>query len=263
MQLDVDLLVTGGMVVTQNPARQIIAGGAVAIDGSRIVAVGPAMELDTRFESRRRIDSTGRYVFPGLINTHTHLFQTFMKGLGEGLPLYQWIDEITAPSTVAMPPAKTICRPCWVASRRCAAATTPVLNFMYSMPRTDLYRSVAEALGDLGLREVLARGFMHYGEHHGMPLCQLYPVYRALAEWDDLQRELAAPLLSFALAPEIPFAVSRDGLLTLRRYADRHGMLITMHVNENHEDDRATLADYGRRTICPTGRHQTCVTQQL
>ena len=82
-----------------------------------------------------------------------------------------------------------------------------------------------------------------------MPLCQLYPVDRALAEWDDLRVELAAPLLSFALAPEIPFAVSRDGLLALRRYADRHGMLITLHVNENHEDDRATLADYGRRTI--------------
>ena len=26
-------------------------------------------------------------MYPGMINTHTHLFQTFMKGLGEGLPL--------------------------------------------------------------------------------------------------------------------------------------------------------------------------------
>jgi cytosine/adenosine deaminase-related metal-dependent hydrolase len=133
MRGQIDLLVSGGTAVTQNPARGIIAGGAVAIEGSRIVAVGPAMELDTRFEARRRIDASGRYVFPGLINTHTHLFQTFMKGLGEGLPLYQWIDEITAPSTIAM--------------------------------------------------------------------------------------------------------TSRDGIL------------ITIHVNENHEDGRAILADYGRRTI--------------
>ena len=104
MQEHIDLLVSGGAVLTQNPAREIIAGGAVAIDGSRIVAVGPAAELDARYEARRRIDASGRHVFPGMINTHTHLFQTFMKGLGEGLPLYQWIDEITAPSTVAMTP---------------------------------------------------------------------------------------------------------------------------------------------------------------
>jgi 5-methylthioadenosine/S-adenosylhomocysteine deaminase len=249
MQEQIDLLVTGGTVVTQNPAREIIAGGAVAIRGSHIIAVGPAAVLDANYEARRRIDATGRYVFPGLINTHTHLFQTFMKGLGEGLALYEWIDTITAPSTVAMTPREGYLSALLGGIEALRSGTTTVLDFMYSMPRTDLYRSVAAALGDLGLRGVLARGFMDYGEHHGMPLCQLYPVDRALAEWDDLRTELATPLLSFALAPEIPFAVSREGLLALRRYADRHGMLITMHVNENHEDDRATLADYGRRTI--------------
>ena len=184
-----------------------------------------------------------------MINTHTHLFQTFMKGLGEGLPLYQWIDEITAPSTVAMTPREGYLSALLGGIEALRSGTTTVLDFMYSMPRTDLYRSVAEALGDLGLRWVLARGFMDYGEHHGMPLCQLYPVDRALAEWDDLRAELAAPLFSFALAPELPFAVSRDGLLALRRYADRHGLLITMHVHENDLDDRASLADYGRRTV--------------
>jgi 5-methylthioadenosine/S-adenosylhomocysteine deaminase len=117
------------------------------------------------------------------------------------------------------------------------------------MPRVDLYRSVAHALGDLGVRGVLSRGFMDYGEHHGLPLCQLHPVAQALAEWDLLREELAAPLLSFALAPEIPFGVSRDGLLALRRHANERGLLLTMHINENEEDDRAMLADYGQRAV--------------
>lgn len=71
MQEQLALLVSGGTVVAQNPAQNIIAGGAIAIRGSRIVAVGPALELDARYEARRRIDAAGRYVFPGLINTHT------------------------------------------------------------------------------------------------------------------------------------------------------------------------------------------------
>ena len=41
MQEQIDLLVSGGTVVTQNPAREIIAGGAVAIRGSRIAGCGP------------------------------------------------------------------------------------------------------------------------------------------------------------------------------------------------------------------------------
>jgi predicted amidohydrolase YtcJ len=69
VQEQIDLLVSGGTVVTQNPARDIIAGGAVAMRDSRIAAVG--LDLDARCEARRRIDATGRYVFPGLINPHT------------------------------------------------------------------------------------------------------------------------------------------------------------------------------------------------
>lgn len=79
-----------------------MADAAVAIRGDTILTVGPNLALDARYEARRRLDATGRYVFQGLINTHTHLYQTFMKGLGEGLPLYGWIDVVTAPSTVAM-----------------------------------------------------------------------------------------------------------------------------------------------------------------
>jgi cytosine/adenosine deaminase-related metal-dependent hydrolase len=45
---------------------------------------------------------------------------------------------------------------------------------------------------------------------------------------------------------EIPFGVDKDGLLALSRYADEHGMLITMHVNENADDGRAILADCGQ-----------------
>ena len=130
MQEHIDLLVSGGTVLTQNPAREIIAGGAVAIDGSRIVAIGPSAELDARYEARRRIDAAGRYVFPGLINTHTHLYQTFMKGLGEGLPLYQWIDEITAPSTVAMTPREGYLSALLGGIEALRSGTTTVLDFM-------------------------------------------------------------------------------------------------------------------------------------
>jgi 5-methylthioadenosine/S-adenosylhomocysteine deaminase len=216
--------------VSQNPSRDIIAGGAIAIRGSRIVAVGPAPELDAQYDARRRIDAAGRYVFPGLINTHTHLFQTFMKGLGEGLPLYEWIDTVTAPGTLAMTAREGYLSALLGGIEAIRSGTTTVLDFMYSMPRTDLYREVARAFKDLGLRGVLARGFIDYGEHHGLSRCQFHPVDQALAEWATLCGELAAPLLSFALAPEIPFGVDKDGLLALRHYADEHGMLITIRT---------------------------------
>lgn len=75
-----DLVITGGTVITMDPERRILDRGAVAIQGERIVAVGPADALGPPRPATRTIDATGKVVLPGLVNTHTHLFQTLLKG---------------------------------------------------------------------------------------------------------------------------------------------------------------------------------------
>ena len=245
----VDLLIRDATVITQNARRQVIPNAGVAITGEHIAAVGPLEQVSPACRPTRIIEASGCYVFPGLINTHTHAFQTFMKGLGEGMPLYEWVDAVTAPSTVAMRNEQGYQSALLAGIEALHSGVTTVLDFMYSMPNTDLYRSVAKAFSELGIRAVLARGIMDYGQHHGLPTCQFHPVDQSLTEWDGLVGELAHPLFSFALAPEIPFGVSHRGLLALREYADQNQMLLTMHINENQQDDQAMLADYGRRTI--------------
>ena len=51
----------------------LLAGGAVAVDGGRIVAVGPTAELQARFRAEAMIDAGGRCVVPGFVDPHTHL----------------------------------------------------------------------------------------------------------------------------------------------------------------------------------------------
>lgn len=52
---------------------EIIADGAVAVAGGRVVAVGPTAEIEARLAGRTTIDATGRLVSPGLVDPHTHL----------------------------------------------------------------------------------------------------------------------------------------------------------------------------------------------
>ena len=69
---DVDLIVTGGTVVTVDAAGRVIENGAVAIDGADIAAVDTAAAIAKQFRGRETIDASGQIVLPGLINTHTH-----------------------------------------------------------------------------------------------------------------------------------------------------------------------------------------------
>ncbi|MGB0036579.1 MAG: hypothetical protein WBP79_14005, partial [Candidatus Acidiferrales bacterium] len=67
-----DLLVTGGTVITMDAQRRVIEDGAVAIRGDAIVAVGPRAEIEATYESAKSIDARGALVMPGLINGHAH-----------------------------------------------------------------------------------------------------------------------------------------------------------------------------------------------
>ncbi|GII94573.1 amidohydrolase family protein [Sinosporangium siamense] len=66
-------LLTGGDVVTMNTRREVLVGGAVAVAGDRVVAVGATGRLRARWPAAPRIDATDCVVTPGLINAHQHL----------------------------------------------------------------------------------------------------------------------------------------------------------------------------------------------
>lgn len=69
-------------VVTMNPARREIAGGAVAFDNGVVVATGTSAELAPLAERAAQvIDARGCVITPGLVNTHHHLFQTLTRSL--------------------------------------------------------------------------------------------------------------------------------------------------------------------------------------
>ncbi len=90
----VDLLIENALVVTMDGNFRVIEHGAIAIEGSRIVAVG-GPEVSERFDAAETIDAGGDIVMPGMINTHTHVSMTTdaWSSLGTLLPRGAWISN--------------------------------------------------------------------------------------------------------------------------------------------------------------------------
>jgi cytosine/adenosine deaminase-related metal-dependent hydrolase len=74
-------------VVTMNHQREIVADGAVAWQGQRIVAVGKARDLLSRFPDFERIDGNGGLLTPGFVDAHVHSAHFLMKGLLDDMAL--------------------------------------------------------------------------------------------------------------------------------------------------------------------------------
>ena len=66
------LLVCGGDVVTMNPRREVLSGGAVAVAGERILDVGGTAAMRARWPQAEVLDATGCVVTPGMVNAHQH-----------------------------------------------------------------------------------------------------------------------------------------------------------------------------------------------
>lgn len=80
-----DLVIEGGTVIAVDRERRVIADGAVAVQGERIVAVGPRAEVAAAHPNpRARIDARGKAVLPGLIDGHAHAGHGLIKTLGNG-----------------------------------------------------------------------------------------------------------------------------------------------------------------------------------
>jgi 5-methylthioadenosine/S-adenosylhomocysteine deaminase len=94
----VDLIITHGLVVTMNGTRAVYDDGAVVIRGDTIVDVGPQSEIAGKYAGAQTIDAKGGLVLPGLINGHTHVPMTLLRGLHDDVTLDDWLRKYIFPA---------------------------------------------------------------------------------------------------------------------------------------------------------------------
>jgi len=93
----VDVVLDGGTVVTMDEARRVFSPGSLAIKGTEIVAVGSTSEIAAQYEAQENIDCSGHVVMPGLVDPHTHVPMTLLRGLADDLRLDVWLHGYIVP----------------------------------------------------------------------------------------------------------------------------------------------------------------------
>jgi 5-methylthioadenosine/S-adenosylhomocysteine deaminase len=94
-----------GDVVTMNPRREVLVGGAVAIAGDRIIDVGATTRLRAAWPGTREIDATDCVVVPGMVNAHQHLTgdplsrSCIPDDLRPGQSIFEWSVPLHAAHT--------------------------------------------------------------------------------------------------------------------------------------------------------------------
>jgi 5-methylthioadenosine/S-adenosylhomocysteine deaminase len=221
-QTTVDLLITGGTVVTMDAQRRIIENGAIAIKGDSIVAVGPAGQITANYAAKTRLDAAGKLILPGFINGHTHVPMTLLRGLKDDVTLDVWLKDYIFPAE-----ARNVTEDFVRWGTRLAAAEmirSGVTTFV------DMYYfedAIAEETKAAGMRAILGESWLDF------PVPDNKSHAEAVAYTEKfLQRWKGDPLIHAAPAPHSVYLCSEKTLHEVQALARKYNAPILVHVAE-------------------------------
>lgn len=240
------VILADGWLVTMNERREVLDRASVAVVGDRIAAIGGRDALARAYPEAEVMDCAGRIVMPGMVNTHTHLFQTLLKGLGDDMELKRWFTCMTGPSALhlTVDDSRAAARHGCVESIR--SGVTTLVDFMYVHTQSGMTEAVVDAFHETGMRGFVCRGFMSTGREFDVPPGLIEEPGSALADARALIRRHNRPggRVQVGVAPCMIWTVDEEGLRGARTLADEEHVLVTTHVAETHFEIEQAAARY-------------------
>jgi 5-methylthioadenosine/S-adenosylhomocysteine deaminase len=218
----VDLILTNAVVLTMDEEFHTYEPGAVAVSGNSIAAVGMEADILKEYSASKKIDCSQKVLIPGLINAHTHVPMTLLRGLADDLRLDVWLMGYM------MPVEREFVSPEFVELGTKIACAEMIRSGVTSF--ADMYyfeEHVARATEEAGMRGVCGQSIMKFPA----PDAKSYEDGLALArefiiKWKD--NDLIVP----AVAPHAPYTCTPEILLAAAALAVEFDVPLHTHLAE-------------------------------
>lgn len=215
-------------LVTQNEEREVLEDVEVRIEDGEIVEVEDEIEAGDEV-----IDCSNKIVLPGLINCHTHVSMSLLRGISDDKPLEEWLHEDIIPREEELTP-EDVYEGALLGIREMLKSGTTCFNDMYAPEE-----KVVEAVEETGIRAMLSRGVVDAGG----------------ADWRLREsRELIESVkdhrrIKPAVSPHAVYTCSEETLKTLRDQAEEFDVPIHIHVSETVNENEEFEDENGERPV--------------
>jgi cytosine/adenosine deaminase-related metal-dependent hydrolase len=213
---------------------RMIEDGAVAVDGSKILGIGTRDEITSKFPDSRMEDFGQAAILPGLINAHSHLELTVMRGFLEGEEgnFFAWLRKLTV-ARMAMTPEDLL------ASATCGAIEAARAGITCMADASSAAIEAMKALRQVGLRGIV------YQESFGPDPKSAAENVTKLREQISSMREYENDLVRAGVSPHAPYTVSGPQLELISRLAIKENLPVMMHAAESQAEKLFMLEGRG------------------
>ena len=222
MTQKVDTLLTNAIVLTMDGKLNQYDPGTVAVEGDVIVAVGPEAEIKKEYSANETIDCNGKVLMPGLINAHTHVPMTLLRGLADDLRLDVWLMGYMLPVEREFVSPEFVRLGTLLACAEQIRSGVTTFNDMYFFED-----AIAQATADAGMRAVCGQSVMKYPA----PDATSFEVSLAMAR-EFIMKWKGHPLIVPAVAPHAPYSTTPEILRSCADLAREFDVPLHIHISE-------------------------------
>ncbi len=234
-----DILLTNGYLVTMDSQMGLYPTGAVAIKDNLISAVGPTPEIEAAYQATMVIDCQGCIISPGLINAHTHVPMTLLRGLADDLRLDVWLYGYMMPvEREFVDNSFSYIGTLLACAEMIRSGVTTFCDMYYN--EGEIARATAEA----GMRAVLAQTVLKFPSpdatnyDESLEYCRQF-----IKQW------LNHPLIIPAVGPHAPYTATPDMLKNCAALATEFDVPIHIHIAETALEQENSRHLYGATVV--------------
>jgi 5-methylthioadenosine/S-adenosylhomocysteine deaminase len=239
MEHQADILFVNAAVLTMDSSLTQFEPGAVAVKGDSILEVGLEIDLRQKYTAGEVFDCQGKVLMPGLVNAHTHVPMTLLRGLADDLRLDVWLMGYM------MPVEREFVSPDFVhlgTSLACAELIRSGVTCFADMYYYEEH--VARATAQAGLRAVCSQTVLKF------PAPDARDYEESLAEAREfIQRWKNHPLIVPSVAPHAPYTCTQEILRATAALAVEFDVPLHTHIAETALEVENSRAEHGMPVV--------------
>lgn len=226
-------IVPGLIVVNEN---EVLKDRCIIVEDGKISRVDFA-EKARDYGVEEIVEDEWLAAIPALVNAHTHISERLLSGMGDGLPLFEWLEKIVWPHGLMLE-GEDVYYVGKLFAMELMASGIAAFNDMYvnngsALVLEELVRGIAEA----GLKGLLGRGI---NEARGDAEAAFKDTLKAYERWHGYEGRIF-----ITLAPTLIAANSEETLLKIRELAYSKNLRIHIHIAETLKEHRQIKSEKG------------------
>ena len=226
------ILIKDVTIISQNQQRKVLQGD-IYIEEDTIKEIAPRINVEAEYH----LSGTHKMALPGLINTHTHVPMTLMRGYGDDMVLEEWLSERIWPIEAKLAP-RLLKAGANLAFLEMIATGTTCCADMYFFEEI-----LSQEAHKTGLRGYMGFSLIDFDtpempQDHLVPACEKF-----------VQKWRHDPLIQPVVAPHSTYSCSPETLKKASELAQKYQVLLHIHCSETRREVYDVKKRYGARPI--------------